>query len=72
MSDNDQLPYSNVRLFAIRGDRARGKALIGASVLVIVLIAAVAVFFMFLMSGGHKRVDHDAPVPPSSATTSTS
>ena len=70
--DNDQSPYSNVRLFAIREDHVRGKALVGTVLLVIVLIAALAAVFIFLMSGGHERVRRDAPVPQSSATSSTS
>lgn len=71
MSDKD-FPYSNARLFAIREDRAHGKALVGAFALVIVLIAAAAVFFIFLMSGGHGKAHDDAPASESSAVTSTS
>jgi hypothetical protein len=71
MSDDD-FPYSNARLFAIREDRVHGKALVGAIALVIVLIAALAAFFIFLMSGGHDRAHDDAPASESSAVTPTS
>ena len=63
MSDDDNSPYSNARLFAIREDRARGKAFVGALVLVIVLFAAAAVFFVFLMSGRPETAHRDAPAP---------
>jgi hypothetical protein len=72
MPDNDSFPYSNARLFAIREDRARGKALVGAIALVVVLVAAGAAFFIFLLSGEHEKVRHDAPAPESSATAATS
>ena len=71
MPDND-FPYSNARLFAIREDRVHGKALVGTVALVIVLIAALAVFFLFLISSGHGKARNDAPASESSAVTSTS
>jgi len=72
MPDNDSSPFSNARLFAIREDRARGKALVGAIALVVVLVAAAAVFFIFLMSGGHEKARRDTPAPESPATAVTS